>query len=155
MHEYYYCRLVTLLHNLSSESSTTLWVFLFSYNFECIKTLSKSGLLGTICVLLFFSVPMNRGNNMVEYLLTSILEPNEHHLEEEKPEYLHTLGIYNILLQNWLIVVFNRPQLAVFTSWCQWESRKWILIITPVPYFEHTVNQCSVVNLCEQYFWKL
>ena len=74
--------------------------FLFSYNFECIKTLSKSGPLGAICVLLFFSVPMNRGDNMVEYLLTSILEPNEHHLEEEKPEYLHTLGIYNILLQN-------------------------------------------------------
>lgn len=127
----------------------------FSYNFECIKTLSKSGLSGAICVLLFFSVPMNRGNNMVEYLLTSILEPNEHHLEKEKPEYLHTLGIYNILLQNWLIVVFNRPQLAVFTSWCQWESRKWILIIAPLPYFEHAVNQCSVVNLCEQYFWKL
>ena len=72
----------------------------FSYNFECIKTLSKSGLSGAICVLLFFSIPMNRGNNMVEYLLTSILEPNEHHLEKEKPEYLHTLGIYNILLQN-------------------------------------------------------
>ena len=44
------------------------------------------------CCLFCFSLLVNKGKNMVDRLLTSTLEPNEHHLEEEKPEYLHTSG---------------------------------------------------------------